>query len=210
VWFLCAPLAIFMIFYREALIKLLFYGGNFTYDNVLATADTMLFYAMGIPAFCATKVLLPAFYARKKMTLPLIFSLICMTLNIPLSILLMLFLQQGGIALATVLTAVLNNLLLLYFLKRDNFAPDTGVVLTAIFRSLIFAAAAAAPALYYRQICVWCRPVIIPAVPELMPLMFCGIFFGIVYLLLSYISGAPEVREICSSLIARKSRKKEK
>ena len=53
VWFFCAPLAIFMIICREPLIRLLFMHGRFNEFNVQSTAQAMLYYAMGIPAFCA-------------------------------------------------------------------------------------------------------------------------------------------------------------
>jgi len=209
VWFFCAPLAIFMILYREPVIRFFFKYGNFTEENVKATADALLFYAMGIPAFCATKVLLSAFYSRKKVKTPFYISIFCIVLNIPLSVLLMFQLKHGGIALATVLSAMCNNVLLLYFLKRDSFAPDLAGVGFTIMRSLIFAAAAAYPALHYSKIYSRCQKFAIPGIPEAVPLLLCGSFFIITYLLLSLIARAPELREIYSTLRSRKSRKKE-
>ena len=209
VWFLCAPLAIFMIFYREPVIRFFFKYGKFTEENVVATADAMLFYAMGIPAFCATKVLVTAFYARKKVKIPFYISLFCIVLNIPLSIMLMFNLKQGGIALATVISAMCNNALLLYFLKRDSFAPAMPSLLATVCRSLIFSAAAAYPALHYSQICKWSSRFAIPGVPDAVPLLLCGCFFAVVYLALSLVARAPEPREIYSSLFSSSSRKKE-
>jgi putative peptidoglycan lipid II flippase len=209
IWFFCAPLAIFMILYREPVIRFFFKYGNFTEENVKATADALLFYAMGIPAFCATKVLVSPFYSRKKVKIPFYTSIFCIVLNIPLSILLMFQLKQGGIALATVITAMCNNVLLLYFLKRDSFAPDFAAVGFTMLRSLIFAAAAAYPALHYSAIYSYCRKFTISGIPEAVPLMLCGSFFLITYLLLSMIARSPELREIYSIWRSRKSRKKE-
>jgi len=200
VWFFCAPLAIFMIAYREPLIRLLFMGGKFTEVNVQATASALFFYAMGIPAFCAAKVILPAFYARKKMNTPLKISLTCIVLNIPLSILLMFPLRQGGIALATVISQMLNNFLLLYTLRRENFSPDYRQIACTMIRSVSWAAAGVLP--------IICAP---QALRQLLPndlLLTVGgvIFFGVIYLAGSILTRAPEPREFYSSI---KSRKKE-
>jgi putative peptidoglycan lipid II flippase len=208
VWFFCAPLAIFMICYREPIIRFFFKYGNFTESNVLATAQALLFYAMGIPAFCATKVLLPAYYSRKKMTTPLKISIFCIILNIPLSILLMFKLKQGGIALATVISAMCNNLLLLYFLKRDNCTPQTSAVIASIVRSLAAALLAVIPALFYSKICAWSSDISLKNIPDAVPLLFCGIFFAVVYLLCNLLMRAPELREILYSIKSRSQRKK--
>ncbi len=209
VWFLCAPMAIFMIAYREPLIRLLFMRGKFTGADVLNTADALLYYAMGIPAFCSLKILLPGFYARKKMTTPLKISLICIVLNIPLSIILMHPLKQGGIALATVIAQMVNNMLLLHFLRKDGFYPAIDKVAVAMLRSTCFALLAAFPALYYTQITHWMRIFTIKALPDAVPLILAMVFFGVIYLGCSYLAKAPEPGEFIGSIISRKSRKKE-
>ena len=202
VWFFCAPLAIFMIAYREPLIRLLFMHGNFTEFNVQATEQAMFFYAMGIPAFCALKVILPGFYARKKMTVPLKISLACIVFNIPLSILLMFPLKQGGIALATVISQMSNNLLLLYFLQKEQLSPDHRAVVRTMLRSIILAAVAAIPACYYGQLQNFCGS-------SWLCLMGCIFFFGLVYLGSSFMFKAPELREFIASLLSRKTPAKE-
>ena len=209
VWFLCAPMAIFMIAYREPLIRLLFMRGEFTEKNVADTAQALLFYAMGIPAFCSLKILLPGFYARKKMNTPLIISLVCIVLNIPLSIVLMYPLKQGGIALATVIAQMLNNMLLLILLRRDGFAPAMDEVFVAMIRSVVLALLASFPALFYTQIMHWMQKFSIPSLPDAMPLLLVIIFFGIIYLGFSFLTKAPEPAEFIHSLTSRKSRKKE-
>ena len=205
VWFGCAPLAIFMIAYREPVIRVLFQYGRFTAENAAATADALFFYAMGIPAFCAVKVILPMFYARKKMHTPLKISLVCMALNVPLSIILMFPLKQGGIALATVISQLLNNTLLLYFLKRENFSPEwKGIVLT-MTRSIIFALPAVFPAYWFGNIKNYVGDKF-----EIIILIACGLFAAVCYLAMQLAAKAPEPREFISSLVSRKSRKKEK
>lgn len=207
VWFLCAPMAIFMIAYREPLIRLLFMRGRFTAADVINTDDALLYYAMGIPAFCSLKIILPGFYARKKMRLPLVISLCCITLNIPLSIILMYPMKQGGIALATVIAQMLNNALLLVFLRRDGLSPALDNVFITMIRSVVFALLAAFPALYYKEITHWVQGFSIASLPDAVPLGLAISFFGIIYLGFCFLAKAPELKEFINSIISRKKRK---
>ena len=209
VWFTCAPLAVYMIFLREPLIKLLFMRGNFTLEHVAETAYALLFYAVGIPAFCAMKVILPAFYARKKMTPPLIISLCCIAVNIPLSLLLMHPLRQGGIALATVISQMLNNMLLLYMLKRENFSPDYRSVAVTAVKTLIFALTAALPLLYFPQAVMFLQKFMALKAAEITALIAGSLLFAAIYWFLSLLFKMQEPSELYYSLIARQSRKKE-
>jgi putative peptidoglycan lipid II flippase len=81
-----------------------------------------VFYSAGIPLFCSVKILLPAFYARKEMKKPLAASVTAICVNIVLNLLLMGPLKQGGIALATVISSVVNNAMLFYFLRNDGLS----------------------------------------------------------------------------------------
>ncbi len=209
VWFLCAPMAIFLIAYREPLIRLLFMRGRFTEYDVVNTSYALFYYAMGIPAFCSLKIILPGFYARKKMKLPLKISVFCILLNIPLSIILMYPMKQGGIALATVIVQMLNNALLLYFLRKDGFSPALNEVFFTMIRAVCFALLAAFPALYYKEITHWVQGFSIASLPDAVPLLLAMIFFGIVYLGGSFLAKAPELKEFIHSIFSRKSRKKE-
>lgn len=203
VWFGCTPLAFFMIAYREPLIRILFQYGRFTAENAIATADALFFYAMGIPAFCAVKVILPAFYARKKMTTPLKISLACITLNIPLSLMLMFPLKQGGIALATVITQMINNGLLLHYLNKENLSPKWKEITLTMTRSLIFSAIATLPVFWYNNIRITLHV-------DLAALPACVMAFIFFYMGGQLMSGAPEPKEFIGSLLSRRARKKEK
>ncbi len=209
VWFFCAPLAIFLIVYREPVIRFFFMHGKFTQFNVEQTAQALFYYALGIPAFCATKVILPAFYARKKMTAPLKIALLAMVLNVIMSISLMPVLKQGGIALATVISSMLNNVLLLYVLYLEGFKPAMRPVTLTVFRSVAAGLIAAAPFLLYgklqTRLAVW-HFSWMPA--DTLPLAVCGTMFVVIYLGLSMLLRAMEPRELFGSLVLRREREK--
>jgi putative peptidoglycan lipid II flippase len=139
VYFLCIPMAIGVMFFWKPMIRILCLGGNYTEADLMATQMVAIFYGAGIPAFCAIKVLLAPFNARKMMTTTLRYSLIAIACNIGLNLLLMWPLQQGGIALATVLSSMLNNALLLRHLKREGIPLDGRGILKTVGRSLCIA-----------------------------------------------------------------------
>ncbi len=181
--YLCIPIAVFTVLFREPLLRLLYMRGAFTAVSLRETAWAMLFYGCGIPFFAMTKIIVPAFYARKDMTTPLKVSVFCIIVNLILSLSLMFWLRQGGIALATVISSLLNNILLLrvlhtkftfYDLRLRSLLPELlrGIVISGI---LTVSLLSFYPFLLNRLQISW-----LPA--DLLPLMltgsgFCGLYF---------------------------------
>lgn len=120
VLFITVPMAFFVFGFRKEIQYLLLMGGRFTASDLEETCYATAFMAWGIPFFCAIKLVLPGFYARKKVKIPMMVSIVCCIANIIMNYLLMGPLRQGGLALATVLSAMLNLLVLLWFLRRDG------------------------------------------------------------------------------------------
>ena len=135
--FICVPAMFFTFFFREELIQLLFMRGKFNMESLNATSWALCFYALGIPFFASIKILLSGFYSRKDMKTPLKISIICIILNIVLNLILMWPLQQGGIALATVIAYVVNNSILLYLLKKDLKELKIVRILAPVFQFLL-------------------------------------------------------------------------
>ena len=145
VYFLCIPMGVGVVLFWEPLIRMLCLGGNYTESDLLATRMVAIFYGAGIPSFCVLKVVLPVFYARKIMTIPLYSSLLSIAANIVLNLILMWPLKQGGIALATVLSSMLNNAILLTCLHREGFALQGRRMFGAFLRALLFSLAVGVP-----------------------------------------------------------------
>lgn len=204
VWFGCAPMAVFLMVSRFPVIRMLFMHGRFTQFNVDATAQALFFYAIGIPAFCAIKVILPGFYARKKMMTPLLVSLAAIGLNVIMSISLMFKLQQGGIALATVLSSMVNNMILLLILRRQQMLCRMRPVAICICRSVGCALFAAVP-LYWYDAAAALFPML-PGIPhDTMPLIGFTLLFSGIYLTIYTLSGGGEGLEMLQSLRRRKA-----
>ena len=193
--FICIPMAVFLVIMRVEVLRLIFLRGEFDQKCLQETAFATLFYAAGIPFFCAVKVILPAFYSRKDTKTPLKCSLTAIGCNVILNLILMWPLQQGGIALATVLTSLLNNILLIWMLNRQSFSVPFGKVAVSIIRCGSAALLAVAPVwFFYRQ---WNAGISwLPA--DLLPLTAAVAVFTVIYFLLCRLFGAAEGGELLS------------
>lgn len=112
VFALTLPATFGLIFLAEPIIKLIFERGAFTAGDSLATAQTLSFYAVGLFAYSANKILVPAFYAIDKTRYPVIASFLAVITNI---ILINLTIDSYGhlaIALSTSVTMLINFLFL--------------------------------------------------------------------------------------------------
>jgi putative peptidoglycan lipid II flippase len=98
--------------------------------DALATAQTaqaLIAFSTGLPAYVLIRVLQPGFFAREDTVTPTIFAAISVVANIALSLLLFPAYLHVGIAVATSVSAWLNALLLALFLaRRGHFALTTG------------------------------------------------------------------------------------
>ena len=120
--FVSIPFAAFMVCFPQNIISLFFQQGRFDETAMRETAYAFLMYSAGIPLFSVFKISSVAFTSRRDMVTPLKVSLICISLNIVLNFALMVPLRQGGIALATIVSSLLNNTLLLTIYNRQ--LPD--------------------------------------------------------------------------------------
>ncbi|MDQ0291207.1 murein biosynthesis integral membrane protein MurJ [Oligosphaera ethanolica] len=117
--FLTLPCAVFFGVLAEPLIRMLFFRGAFTDEAVRECAWALYFYLLGLPAFSCAKIAANAHHAQQDTTTPVKIALICVAVNLPLNIILMLFLRQGGLALSTSICSWLNVVLLLRLARRS-------------------------------------------------------------------------------------------
>jgi putative peptidoglycan lipid II flippase len=117
--FIMAPATAGLIVLREPVIRLLFQRGQFTaQDSVAMTASALMYYSVGLIAYGSAKSLVAAFYSMKDTKTPVKCSVVAMVSNIVLNLILMRYLQLGGLALATALSSMINVALLMRFLRR--------------------------------------------------------------------------------------------
>lgn len=124
VFALTLPATVGLIVLSEPIIRLIFEHGAFTRTDTLATAQTLSLYALGLFAYSANKVLVPAFYAIDKTRYPVIASFMAVVFNIVIITFTIEHFQHLAIALSTSSTMLLNFFFLSVVLHRklDGFS----------------------------------------------------------------------------------------
>jgi putative peptidoglycan lipid II flippase len=106
--FLNVPSAVGLAVLAHPIISLIYEHGRFGAGDTAATADALLFYALGLYGYSAVKVLAPAFYALDDARVPLLGSVLGMASNVALNAALYPVLGYRGVALGTALAATAN------------------------------------------------------------------------------------------------------
>ena len=121
------PAAVGLIILAEPLVATIFYGGEFTADDVRMAGLALQAFAVGLIGFSYVKILAPAYFAREDTKTPVRIGLIALAVNFVLSISLAWYLTSigfagthAGLALAISIAALLNGLLLYRGLRRDG------------------------------------------------------------------------------------------
>ncbi len=116
--FLSIPSSFGMILIAKPLITLVYGGGKTSPDDVDRAAYASIFFCLGIWAFEAQMVILRVFFVLKDTRTPSKVSVAMIALNFSLNLTLVWFLQEGGIALATTIAAIVQGSVLLLILRR--------------------------------------------------------------------------------------------
>jgi putative peptidoglycan lipid II flippase len=124
VFFITIPAAVGLIVLREPIIRVLFEHGQFVAESTNLTSRVLLYYAIGLPAFAAIKLIVPAFYSTHDTHLPVRVAMYTFGLNIVLNLLALRWFypifRNGGPAVATVIAAYFN-FLALFVIFRVRF-----------------------------------------------------------------------------------------
>jgi putative peptidoglycan lipid II flippase len=146
--FVALPAAVGLIALGHPIVRLLFERGAFTPADVVATTQALAGYAVGLPAFSATRIAAQTFYALGDTRTPVWAGLASVAANVVLALTLMWPLQHAGLALASSLSAYVNLLLLCWLLRR-RLGPIGG---QQMLGSLLRSCGASAALLLW---CVW-------------------------------------------------------
>jgi len=117
--FIMIPATLGLVVLRMPIVDLLFTRGEFSASSSLPmTASALVFYACGLTSYGSVKCVIPVFYSMKDTRTPVKTAVVAMAANVVLNLILMRYLELGGIALATALSSVLNLALLTTILRR--------------------------------------------------------------------------------------------
>ena len=132
--FVTVPASVGLIVLQTPIVRVLFEGGRFVAADTAATAGALATLALGLFFFAGVRVIVPAFYALKNTTLPVLaaladaaaFVLLCSLLTRPLGL--------PGIGLAASGAAAVNVAILLLSLRRREGRLRGRAIATSLVR----------------------------------------------------------------------------
>ena len=118
VLFITIPAMVGLIVLRDPIVALLFKRGAFDAQTTRLTSDALLYYALGLWAFSAVRIVVSMFYAMQDTRTPVKTATIAIAANILFGVALMGPMKHCGLALATSLASMVNLVLLVVVLKN--------------------------------------------------------------------------------------------
>ncbi len=118
---LTLPAAAAYMVIADPIVSILFERKEFVASDTQATAAALFVYALGLPAYVLNKALTPGFFARGNTKTPVKIAAVCMAVNIAFNLLLMGPFLHVGLAMATVISAWVNTLLLAIVLRKNGY-----------------------------------------------------------------------------------------
>lgn len=137
-----APASVGLVLLAGPVLATIFYGGEFTAEDVRMASVSLTAYAGGLVALTLVKVLAPGYFARQDTSTPVRVGLIALAFNISFNLLVVtpwawagMPAPHAGLALSTSLSGFLNAALLWRGLREDGvLAPAGGDLLKFLLR----------------------------------------------------------------------------
>lgn len=136
------PSTVGLVVLAKPIIGMIYERGRFTASDTNQTADALMFYALGLTAYSAIKVLAPAFYALKDTRIPMLASVLSIITNYFVAKLSIEYFGIGhrGLALSVSAVAIINFALLFFFLRKKLSGIEGWNLLLAFIKIMIAAA----------------------------------------------------------------------
>jgi putative peptidoglycan lipid II flippase len=149
VFLLTVPSAALLAVLADPLVALLFQHGRFHGGDTASTADALVMYCLGLPAFAAVGVFTRAFYALGDTRTPVRSTFVAVAVNLALNLafvgpLVGLGLGHTGLALATSVTSMVNLAQLAWRLRGRIGGIEGARMLRSLARITLASVAAAA------------------------------------------------------------------
>lgn len=182
------PATFGLVFLSQPIVSVLFERGAFNAESTARCTGVLWGYSLGLFAFAGQKVVGSAFYALKDPKTPFRVSSMAVGLNIILNLILMQFMQETGLALATSISGLFNFFFLIWLFKKRNPVFEAGI----IFRSLLqISALSLVMGIGARLLYDHGPFTAFPGAARLAAVIFCALLF---YLFLGWFFRVEEIR----------------
>ncbi|HLJ40572.1 MAG TPA: murein biosynthesis integral membrane protein MurJ [Candidatus Acidoferrales bacterium] len=136
--FITVPAAVGLVLLRTPIIQVLFEHGKFVAESTALAARALLYYALGLPAFAAVKMVVPLFYSTQDTKTPVVVAGYALAINVLLNVVfLFVFFRvfyNGSPALATSSAAYFNFFALLWIFRKRFGQLGFAAVLASLGR----------------------------------------------------------------------------
>ncbi|WP_096895623.1 murein biosynthesis integral membrane protein MurJ [Candidatus Scalindua japonica] len=137
VLFIGIPASAGLILLRRPLVELFYERNAFTAESTFRTATVILFYSIGVWAYSASHVIIRAFYSIQDTKTPVKVGASMVSLNLVLNLTLIWFLHEGGLALATAISATIQIIIMFILLHKKLNITGHKQIITSAFKTLI-------------------------------------------------------------------------
>ena len=134
--FFNVPASLGLICLSHPVVSLIYERGRFTAADTLETGWVLIYYSLGLAAYSAIKLMVPAFYALDRPRIPVFISAATLALSITANLLLIDHMGYQVLALVTSLAALLNAFLLYHWLQKTAGPLQTTKILTTFLKVL--------------------------------------------------------------------------
>lgn len=119
IFWICMPAtALMSIFARQIFSSTLVMSGNFPADRLFEAQMLLIIFSLGLFIFSFTKILQNAFYSLQNTFVPMIASIVATIINFVLNFLLMKAMGVYGLAIATIISSIVQMIILIHFLQK--------------------------------------------------------------------------------------------
>jgi putative peptidoglycan lipid II flippase len=187
------PITVIISFWNKELIGILFQRGAFDEKDTFMTAQSLLFYVIGLTALAWKEVISKAFYSLGNTKTPMYNAIIAVIINILLSVILSRYMNYAGLALATSISSLVSVFLLFFkysvhYSNVDNFrllfiSVSKYIITSGVLGAILF--------IVLRCIIDFGNPNKLSMTIIMLGLMIVGF---IVYILILYILKVEEVK----------------
>jgi putative peptidoglycan lipid II flippase len=195
IFFILLPASAGLIALSVPIIKTLFERGAFGIYSTDITSSALIFYAFGLLAYGAIKILVNGFYSLQDTKTPVKVAAFSLVVNIILNVVLMFPLKVGGLALATSISGTLNALILFVILRKRLGSFDEKSLLNSLLR---ISAASFAMGIFAFHINRYLGRIFTSALPfnQVLNLLITMSGSFIFYLLACHILNVKELKEL--------------
>ena len=119
--FITIPATVGLILLREPIVRVLFQHGQFTAQSTALTGNALVYYALGLPAYAAIRLITPMYYSTQDTRTPARIAVYVLGANLLLNVVFLFAfyrqLSNGSPALASSICAYLNFMALLLLFR---------------------------------------------------------------------------------------------